>query len=140
MHISLTPKILIIESQMIIAADISLQFSKLGYEVLGISTCLEDALPSIQGTPPDIVILNIGSGSETAGIKDARTILESSQIPVVYLSANTGKEVLEATLVTKPYAFISKPFDQKDLKRGIETALRRMAAEGFWEKKRNNVP
>jgi CheY-like chemotaxis protein len=90
----------------------------------------KNALPTIQHTPPDIIILNIGSGSKTAGIEAARTIVETYQVPIIYLSANTGKEMLEAMHATKPYAFISKPFEQKDLKRGIATALQRMAAEG----------
>ena len=32
------PKILMVEDDMIIAADISMQLTKLGYEVIGIST------------------------------------------------------------------------------------------------------
>ena len=129
MHGQTTPKILIIESQLIIAADLSLQFSKLGYDVLGMHTCLKDALPSLLGNPPDIVVMNIGTESNAARLEAVCTIFENLHIPLIYLSGNYNEEIFEALLDTRPHAFISKPFDQQDLKKGIETALHRMATE-----------
>lgn len=134
MLIQLAPKILILESQMIIAADVSLQLSKLGYNVIGINTRPEDVLKTIQNNRPDIVIMNIEMQGEMDGLKIARSLLETHQIPVIFLSANTDKEIFKELIDTQPYAFITKPFDNKDLKRGIETTLKRMGAEGFWEK------
>lgn len=131
----LVPKILILESQMIIAADVYLQLSKLGYNVIGINTRPEDILKIIQNNCPDIVIMNIEKNEKIGQLKIARSILEMHQIPVVFLSANTDKELFKGLIDTQPYAFITKPFDEKDLKRGIETALKRMVAEGFWGKK-----
>lgn len=128
------PKILILESQMIIAADVSLQFSKLGYDVIGINTQLEDALITIQNNRPDIVIMNIVRKGKAAGLKMAGIILKTLHIPVVFLSAMADKEIFDEVVEAEPYAFITKPFDEKDLKRGIETTLKRMVAEGLWEK------
>ena len=130
----LSPKILILESQMIIAADVSLQFSKLGYDVIGINTQLEDALITIQNNRPDIVIMNIVRKGKAAGLKMAGIILKTLHIPVVFLSAMADKEIFDEVVEAEPYAFITKPFDEKDLKRGIETTLKRMVAEGLWEK------
>ena len=130
----LGPKILILESQMIIAADVSLQFSKLGYDVIGINTQLEDALITIQNNRPDIVIMNIVRQGKATGFKMASSLLKTLHIPVVFLSASTDKETFNKAVEVQPYAFITKPFDEKDLKRGIETTLKRMVAEGLWEK------
>ena len=41
------PKILMVEDDMIIAADISMQLTTFGYEVIGICTRVEDALKTI---------------------------------------------------------------------------------------------
>lgn len=132
MQILLGPKILILESQMIIAADVSLQFSKLGYDVIGINTKLEDALITIQNNRPDIVIMNIVRQGKAASFKMAGLIFKTLHIPVVFLSACTDKEVFDEVVEVQPYAFITKPFDEKDLKRGIETTLKRMVTEGLW--------
>jgi CheY-like chemotaxis protein len=130
----LAPKILIIESRMIIAADVSLQFSKLGYDVIGINTRSEDALNTIKNNHPDIIIMNIEMQGKTDGLKTARHIFETYQIPVVFLSANTDKKVFKEVVDIQPYAFIAKPFDKEGLKRGIETTLKRMAVEGLRKK------
>lgn len=128
------PKILILESQMIIAADLSLQFLKLGYEVIGINTCSEDAFKTIVDQGPDIVITSIQLRGRVNGIQTARTILKDFHIPVVFLSANTDVEVFKSIIEMQAYAYISKPFEEKDLQKGIETALNRMISEGKWPK------
>lgn len=131
----LVPKILILESQMIIAADVLLQFSKLGYDVIGIISDLKHALKTIENNCPDIVLMNIEMQGKVDRLKMARIILKTFQIPVVFLTANSNKEIFKEVIDTQPYAFISKPFDKKDLKRGIETTLQRMAAERLCAKK-----
>ena len=127
----LGPKILILESQMIIAADVSLQFSKLGYDVIGINTKLEDALITIQNNRPDIVIMNIVRQGKVAGFKMASSILKTLHIPVVFLSASTDNEIFKEVVEAQPYAFLTNHFDEKDLKRGLETAVKRMTTEGL---------
>ena len=134
-----SPKILILESQLIIAADLSLQFSKLGYDVIGINTCAEDALRTIAENSPDIVVMNIKFEGNAAGLKMARIISETYQTPVIFISANADKEIFELAISIQAYAFIAKPFEKKDLQRGIETTLNRMAAEGQWTRLRKAV-
>lgn len=128
------PKILILENQMIIAADVALQLSKLGYKVIGINTCTKDALKTIEAYRPNIVVMNIEFEGNAKGLKTARTILDTFQTPVVFISANTDKEIFKGVIAAQAYAFITKPFDKKDLRRGIETALNRIAAEGLLNK------
>ncbi|WP_020569453.1 response regulator [Neolewinella persica] len=130
----LAPKILILERQLIIAADISLQFTKLGYDVIGINIRSEDALKTIQKNRPDIIVMNIVTQGKATGIKAAQNFFEAHQIPIVFLSAKTDKSIFEDLLDAQPYAFIAKPFNIINLKRGIETTLRRMTAEGLWAK------
>ncbi len=127
----LSPKILIVENQMVIAADIFLQCTKLGYQVIGINSRVEDALKTIEVNRPDIVLMNIGMKEKTNGLIAARIILGSFQIPVILISSFTDQNTFKQIIEVKPYAFISKPFEKKDLQRGIETALFRMAAEGL---------
>jgi len=128
----LIPKILILESQMIIAADISLQFSKLGYEVVGIYTSPEDAMKTIEVNRPDILLINTGLKSKINRFKTSKMIWDSFQIPFVFISSHSDKETFKGVIAAQPYAYISKPFEKKDLQRGIETALNRMVAEGRW--------
>ena len=49
------------------------------------------------------------------------------------LFAHSDIELFKQVINAKPYAFITKTFEKKDLQRGIETALNRMKAEGLWK-------
>ncbi len=126
------PKVLILESRMIIAADVSLQLSKLGYDVIGINTRKENAFKTIARHRPDIILMNIATRSMTGGLNTARAITETFRVPIVFLSAHTDRALLQQLIHLNPYALITKPFEVKDLQRGMETTLSRMVAEGLW--------
>jgi len=117
---------------MIVAADVSLQLSKLGYEVIGIHIKAEGALKTIQLNRPDIILMNIDTRSSTGRLNTARGITETLSIPIVFLSAHTDRVFLQQLIHLNPYALITKPFDVKDLQRGLKMTLGRMVAEGLW--------
>ena len=123
------PKILMVEDDMIIAADISMQLAKLGYEVIGISTRGEDALNTIDNNRPDIILMDIVLSGKMNGIETARIILERFQVPVIFLTSNSDDATFQQALTAKPYAFISKPFQKSNLVRTLQLALQRIAVE-----------
>ena len=122
-------KILIIEDQLIIAADICVQLSKLGCMVIGVNGSMADAFQTIKKIRPDIVLMDIGIKEQTDRISGVRTLMQSHHIPVIVLSADIGQAVFQQLAELRPYAFISKPFDAAGLQRGITSARRRLAAE-----------
>lgn len=122
-------KILIIEDEMIIAANISLQLSSLGYEVTGIIPRGEEALLHIKGNKPDIVLLDIQLKGKIDGIETAEIMQKSFNIPIIYLTANADDAHFNRAKATNPYAFISKPFKKLDLQRAIELTVERIQTE-----------
>jgi len=120
---SLPIQILIVEDEMIIAANISLQLTELGYEITGIIPRGEDALTHIKGNPPDIILLDIQLKGKLDGIETAQKIQETNNIPVIYLTANVDETYFNRAKTTHPYAFISKPFRKLDLQRAIELTI-----------------
>ncbi len=123
-------KILIVEDEMIIAANISLQVSKLGYEVLGILPRGEEALCFIKEAPPDIILMDINLKGSIDGIETARIMQQHHNIPIIYLTANADDEHFNRAKSTHPQAFISKPFNSLDLKRAIELTTSRVQNGG----------
>lgn len=124
-----TPKILLVEDDMIIAADISIQLSKLGYEVIGINTRAEDALKTIAENRPDLILMDIILSGKMNGIEAAKLILEQHQVPVIFLTSNTDDTTFQRALAAKPYAFIAKPFQKSELQRSLKLTLQRIAVE-----------
>ncbi len=77
---------------------------------------------------PDLVIMDIRLEGEMDGIEAAALIRERFQTPVIYLSAYGYGETLDRAKETEPYAFINKPFDERELIVNIHTALYRYHA------------
>ena len=102
-------RILIVEDDMIIAANLSLQLTKLGYEVTGIESRGEEALYHAQANGPDIVLMDVNLKGEWDGIETVRRIQETRDIPIVYLTANNDENTFLRAKSTHPHAFISIP-------------------------------
>lgn len=122
-------KILIVEDEMIIGANIALQLTSLGYDVLGIIPRAEEVLPKIRQTLPDILLLDIYLKGELDGIELAHIIQKEFKIPIIYLTANADDTHFNRAKTTNPYAFISKPFKKLDLQNAIELTILRIQEE-----------
>ena len=116
-------KILIVEDEMVIGANISLQLSSLDYEVTGIVPRGEEALLHVKQNPPDLVLLDIQLKGKLDGIETACAMQKDFNIPIIYLTANADDEHFNRAKKTNPLAFISKPFKKLDLQRAIELGV-----------------
>ncbi|HKJ47861.1 MAG TPA: LytTR family transcriptional regulator DNA-binding domain-containing protein [Christiangramia sp.] len=116
-------KILIVEDEMIIAANISLQLNELGHEVTGIVPRGEEALMHIKSEIPDILLLDINLKGSLNGIETAIEMQKTHDVPVIYLTANADDAHFEKAKETHPYGFIAKPFKKLDLQRAIELTI-----------------
>ncbi len=116
-------KILIVEDEMIIGANISLQLTKLGYEVTGLVTRGEEALNHVKQHKPDIVLMDIQLKGDLDGIETVQLMQKEIDLPVIYLTANADQEHFDRAKSTNPFAFISKPFKKMDLQHAIELVI-----------------
>lgn len=122
-------KLLVVEDDMIIAATIALQLSKLGYEVSGIVPRGEEAILHAKTNRPDLILLDISLKGALDGIDTAHAIHQQWNIPIIYVTANTDEATFNRAKKTRPYAFISKPIRAIELQRAIELAISRLADE-----------
>jgi DNA-binding LytR/AlgR family response regulator len=118
-------RILIVEDDMIIAANLSMQLTQLGYEVTGIESRGEEAVVHAKVNTPDIILMDIQLKGMLNGIETAKQIQQDIQIPIIYLTANSDELTFNRAKETNPYAFISKPFNKLDLERTIALAIQR---------------
>lgn len=131
-------KILIVEDEMIIGTNISLQLTSLGYEVSGIIPRGEEALMHLKENQPDIVLMDIHLKGKIDGVETALLMQQEFDIPIIYLTANADKVNFDRAKATNPYAFISKPFKKLDLQHAIELTVNRIQSENKPEKKKDS--
>ncbi len=130
-------KILIIENEMIIAADLFIQLTALNFNVIGIHIRAEDALKTIEINRPDLILMDINLAGEMDGVEAATYILKTSKIPVIFISANNDYASYQRVIASKPLAFVAKPFLKANLERSLKFALNHIEQEKNIKKNMN---
>ncbi len=121
--------ILVVEDETIIALDIEQTLEEFGYIVDELASNVEDAMYYIQKYKPDLVLMDIKLKGENDGISIVEEIQDKYDIPVIYLTSHSDKDTLLRAQKTKPYGYITKPMDERQLNSSIMMALARKEAE-----------
>ncbi len=132
-------KILVVEDEMIIAANLSLKLSKLGYEVSGIVPRGEEALVHIEQNTPDILLLDINLKGNLDGIETATKMLDKYNCVIIYLTANNDEATFNRAKSTRPFAFLSKPIKDIDLQRTLALSVERILAQRMLPSQENEL-
>lgn len=114
-------KILIVEDEFIVAHELQMILSCAGYQVVGIADSVKNAQEILQAKPVDLVLLDIYLKGRQTGIDLAKALMKS-EIPFIYVSANSNEKVFEAAKATSPFGFIVKPYRDKDVLLSIDIA------------------
>ena len=118
-------KILVVEDESIIAEDIADSLKTLGYSISAIVFSGEEAIQLAGDMQPDLVLMDIHLQGKMDGITAAEEIRSRFQIPVVYLTAYADDNTLQRVNATKPFGYVVKPFEEKNLHSAIQIALHR---------------
>ncbi len=116
-------RILVVEDESIIAADIVMSLRNLGYEVIATVPSGEQAISKVEADNPDIILMDIVLKGRMDGIEAAEQIHSRFRVPVVFLTAYADEKTLERAKITGPFGYIMKPFQNTDLRVGVEIAI-----------------
>ncbi|MBD3630347.1 response regulator [Cyclobacterium sp.] len=116
-------KMMIIEDDLILAADLAQNLKKSGYEVTGIKNNGEEAIQHFHQFRPDILLVDIGLGGGMDGIETISRIQEVNDTTVIFLTGNNDEAHFKKAKKTHPFAFISKPFRYQELERTLELVM-----------------
>jgi len=123
------PKILVVEDERVVAADIEECLSKLGYCVVGAAASGVGAIRRAVETSPDLVLMDIKLKGAMDGVDAAGELHSRLGIPVVFLTAYADSEILERAKRSSPFGYVLKPFDERALRSAVEIALHRHPEE-----------
>jgi PAS domain S-box-containing protein len=124
-------RILIVEDEAIVAADLETTLQKLGFTVVATAATGEKAVENAETTKPDLVLMDIRLKGEMDGIDAAEQITAQFNIPVIYLTAYADETTLERAKTTMPFGYILKPFQENDIRAAVEVALYKHQMEGM---------
>ncbi|MGB9813897.1 MAG: PAS domain S-box protein [Thermovenabulum sp.] len=117
-------KILIVEDSRLNAQITAGILSKYGYETEIVRTG-EEAVEKVKSDQsPDLILMDIELIGKLDGIETARIIQQFKDIPIVFLTANTNKEIMEKIKSVTGYGYILKGVDEYVLISTVEMALK----------------
>ncbi|APH39391.1 response regulator [Methanohalophilus halophilus] len=122
-------RILVVEDEAIVAMVIKRRLKDLGYIVSGVASTGKDAITKVEGTFPDLVLMDIRLKGDMDGIEATKIIKDRFSLPVVYLTAHSDDVTFKKAKETDPDGYILKPFTEKDLRTTIEIALHKFQKE-----------
>ncbi|HPE46880.1 MAG TPA: response regulator [Hyphomonas sp.] len=117
----LSTRVLIIEDEPIIAADLESLVEELGHEVIGNATTHTEAVAMAKAGRPGIVLCDIQLADGSSGIDAATEILRDFDVPVIFITA--FPERLLTGERPEPAFLIPKPFQENTVKATIGQAL-----------------
>ncbi|MCK4459377.1 MAG: PAS domain S-box protein, partial [Methanosarcinales archaeon] len=115
--------ILIVEDEAIVAEDLRMTVTDLGYTVVGRGSSADEAVAKAFKLKPDLILMDIVLKGDKTGIDASCEIKERMDIPIIFLTAYSDVELIDKALTAKPHAYIVKPFQAKQLLASIEMAM-----------------
>jgi len=122
------PAILIVEDEPGIADTLQYALRTDGFEPAWCATG-EEALQRIAAAAPALVILDVGL-PDASGFEIFKRIRETSEVPVVFLTARSDEIDRVVGLELGADDYIAKPFSPRELVARVRSVLRRSARAG----------
>ncbi|WP_298860240.1 response regulator [uncultured Sulfitobacter sp.] len=114
-------RVLIIEDEPIIAADLSAIVSDLGHTVTGIARTHTEAVKLGNAHNADLILADIQLADNSSGIEAVNDLLELMDVPVIFITA--FPERLLTGDKSEPAFLISKPFHELEVKSAVSQAM-----------------
>jgi DNA-binding response OmpR family regulator len=112
-------RILIVEDEQIIAADLADKLAHLGHEVLGTAMAGEEAIQLAEQLTPDLVVMDIQLEGAMRGTEAARRIRERTNARVIFVTAFPNALLRDSVEMPKPGVCVVKPFTRSQLEASI---------------------
>ena len=121
--------LMLVEDERIVAFDLKRQLQAFGYHVSTVVASGEQAVSQAAAEKPDLVLMDIHLEGRMDGIEAASAIRARHQIPVVFLTAYAEDDTLRRALDSRPFGYLIKPCEGRELHATIQMALARREDE-----------
>ncbi len=125
--------LMLVEDERIVAFDLKRQLQGFGYRVGAVVASGEQAIHQAATEKPDLVLMDIHLEGRMDGIEAAAEIRLRQRIPVVFLTAYAEDDTLRRALDSRPFGYLVKPCESRELHATIQMALARREDEAAVE-------
>lgn len=122
-------KILIVEDEFVVAANLQAGLEAMGYEVTGLAASGEAALEQARLAIPVLALMDIKLRGPMDGVETALALRRELDVPVIFLTAFADDSFLDRAKLAEPLGYLLKPYQERELHSTIEMALYKLAME-----------
>ena len=112
---ALSGRILVVEDEAMVAAELHARLRQLRLDVIGIEHTGRQAIETARRARPDLVLMNTSLERQFDGIEAAAEIQQTLDIPVVLLTARTDPNAIARAKACGPVGCLVRPFLAGDL-------------------------
>lgn len=120
----MSTKVMVVEDESIVAMELSSYVEELGYEMVGRASNADDAYALALRTSPHIILMDVHLKGEEDGISLSKRLQLERETAIIYITAFNDDESLERAIETNPAAYLTKPFNRKELAAALKIALK----------------
>lgn len=135
MNAPLPINLMLVEDERVIAFDLKNQLQSFGYKVGAVLASGEQAVRRVGEVAPDLVLMDIHLEGPLDGIDAALQIQSQHRVPVVFLTAYAEDDTLRRALDCRPFGYLVKPCEARELHATIQMALARREVEVLVERR-----
>ena len=130
-------KILVVEDDAIAKLTVTTFLQNFGYEKPYTADNAADAYDIVKKHHIDLILMDIFIRGNKDGIELAHEINKIIDVPIIYTTASTDPKTFDRAKKTEPYAFITKPYEERLLRNTIEMALNKHKNTRYHKIERN---
>jgi len=124
-----TERILIVEDEPVVALDLQQSLMEIGHDVTGISTSFFEAITAVEISNPSLILMDIHLDGDIDGIEACNEIYRRWKLPVIFLTAYADDKTVTRAAESRPFGYVMKPFETKELSAVIQVARARHDTE-----------
>lgn len=117
------PELLIVEDDAAVGLLMQRSLEMSGYRVPGVVGTAAAAIERIERRAPALVLIDIALEGPTDGIALAEQVRKRWALPVVYVTASSDGAMFQRMVKSQPHGYVSKPFEEAQLRGAVELAL-----------------
>lgn len=119
-------KIFIVEDNRFHLEVLEIMLGDLGHDIVGKSQSAKDAISLIHTTTPELILMDINLHGYNDGLTLSKELKKIMDIPIIFTSALTERQVIQEAVYIQPAAYLVKPINMTDLRINIELALNKV--------------
>lgn len=124
-----SPKILIVEDEVLISLALRNNLENSGYTVTSEIRKGEDVLPSIDSNRPDLILMDINLSGKYNGLETAEIVGRKYSIPIVFLTSYSDEKHVSEARCLFPYTYLEKSVSPHILELTINSAIHKFKLE-----------